>query len=373
MKLHTVLCPALLCASAVFVLASQMRLHAQTAPTAIPPVPSPAPSVSTPQATPAPKKALSLQVNSGNLETAVNQLLQAVKAAQLPEINVIYGPGAAEVIVPDLSIRNVSPADGLRLIATSAGCETQAIFSTQDPETIIGYKVGAPAAVAKIEPGYAEAPANPANYAPGTVPGPFGIRSAPGNKESAYGQGFYQGESKNRIQSAPAGMPTPTKTLKGQGGGRGVLNMTGDGRIVAMGLTSQNPAVRIYPLGTITTTVKFPDIEATLHDVLKAEGAIAEATKLALHEKTNVLVVTGPPQAQELVSQCIEALQKNQLAADDAAGIRNDITRETTQLRIELQAQEREKARLNEQLAKTEAELRDLAHEMDRLKAAKTP
>ncbi|HEX5176528.1 MAG TPA: hypothetical protein VFV83_05845 [Chthoniobacteraceae bacterium] len=292
-----------------------------------------------------------------------------MQAAQLPEINVIYGPGAADLPVPEVKIRNVSAPDVLRLIATSAGCETEPILSAQDASTVIGYKVTPPLPVASANARsggmLSGLDGHFSSYAPTTSPPLAGNNTSPSRRNS-----YEAGGDKSAGPGIPMLSAPPIRTSKNPAS-RPAINVMGDGRIVSMGLNPQNPVVRIYPLGTITTTVKFPDIEATLHDVLKAEEGVAESTKLALHEKTNVLVVTGPPQAQELVNQYVEALQKNQTAAENASGSRNELTRETTQLRIELQAQEHEKARLNEQLAKTDAQLRDLMHEMERLKATK--
>jgi hypothetical protein len=324
-------------------------LFAQTPPPAA--LPSPAP-VETP--TP-PRKGLSLRITAGTLAEAVDQLLQAAKSAQLPEINVIYGPGAAGVGVPELNIRNVSAADGVHLIATSAGCETEPILSAQDAGTVIGYKITQSASPGAL---------GPAQF------GSLGISAPLGGAEPGMGA---QG---GRPRTAKSQTAYPNASVPGVGmpgfPRSGALNITGDGRIVSMGLNpgTQSPAARVYPLGNVTTIVKFQDIEATLHDVLKAEGSAADSTKLALHEKTNVLVVTGPPRAHELVSQLLEALQKNQAAAESASGPREDFLRETTEMRVRLDAQSREKDRLEQQLAKSDAELRELTNELARVKAS---
>jgi hypothetical protein len=354
----------MLCALSMLAIAPGW-LRAQTPPAALPPTPTtttPAPALTTPTVQ---KKGLSLRIPSGPLASAVDELLQAAKGAQLPEINVIYGPGVADVPVPELSIRNVSAADGLRLIATSAGCATEPILSAQDAGTIIGYKVDQPAPSPKTDPALFSSGVTTSHFGGGGL-GNIGypvprdtppLGQSPGDP-SASRRGNYAPTASNKLTLVK---PSPPSAA---------LNLTGDGRIISMGLNPQNPVVRIYPLGTITSTVKFPDIEATLHDVLKAEGAAADSTKLAVHEKTNVLVVTGPPQTQELVNQYVEALQKNQSAAQNAESVRNEVTGEITKLRIELQAQEREKARLNDQLAKTEAELRTVQQDFDRLKVS---
>jgi (2Fe-2S) ferredoxin len=354
------------------ILAPLSSLRAQTPPPTA--VPSPAPAAPPPTAAQArpQRKTLSLQIPSGTVQSAVSQLLQAMEAAQVPEINIIYGQGAADLPVPEVKIRNVSAADVLRLIATSAGCETEPILSAQDATTVIGYKVTQSLPAARIESGSPGAGASARPFGMGQGQDPHTSAPTAGNYVSAFKRNLYApGGEKSQGAGGSILSATPGKAARTAGGGTAV-NVMGDGRIVSMGLNPQTPVVRVYPLGTITTTVKFPDIEATLQDVLKAESGVAESTKLALHEKTNVLVVTGPPQAQELVSQYVEALQKNQTAAENQSGSRNELTRETTELRIELQAQEREKARLNEQLAKTDAQLRDLMHEMERLKASKT-
>lgn len=349
-KLHTSRF-AYFAALAAFLMLFPDALFAQTTPPAAVPQPTPV-ETRTP-----PKKGLSLRITAGTLAEAVEQLLQAAKNAELPEINVIYGPGAGGVPVPELTIRNVSAADGVHLIATSAGCETEPILSAQDAGTVIGYKITQPAT-----PG-----AGPAQI------GSFGISEPPRGADPAMGA-VPGASTRPRTAKSQTGYPSasaPALSMPGLSGGA-AMNITGDGRIVSMGLNpgAQSPAVRVYPLGNVTSIVKFQDIEATLHDVLKAEGSAADSTKLALHEKTNVLVVTGPPRAHELVSQLLEALQKNQAAAEGAVGPREDFLRETTEMRVRLDAQSREKDRLEQQLAKSDAELRELTNELARMKAS---
>jgi septal ring factor EnvC (AmiA/AmiB activator) len=68
------------------------------------------------------------------------------------------------------------------------------------------------------------------------------------------------------------------------------------------------------------------------------------------------------------VSQLIEALQRNQSYAEKASALRQEAMHETTQLRVQLEAQEREKKRLDDQLTNSEARFRELKHELERLK-----
>jgi hypothetical protein len=135
----------------------------------------------------------------------------------------------------------------------------------------------------------------------------------------------------------------PPETHKGEYS-RGVLNISAD----------TSTAVRIYPLGGITTRTKFAEVEATLREVLKADSIAADTAKFAFHEKTNILVVTGGKRVHELVSQLVEALRKNHLDAEAGNDLRQNTFREVTEMQVRLSAEQEQKSRLAEQLAKAE-------------------
>jgi RNA polymerase sigma-70 factor (ECF subfamily) len=74
--------------------------------------------------------------------------------------------------------------------------------------------------------------------------------------------------------------------------------------------------------------VKFGDVVQTLEDLLKSSGVSLETAKLAVHEKTNVLFVTGDQRVQELVEQLLDALQKNMAVVN----ARDDSRREAIEM-----------------------------------------
>jgi hypothetical protein len=264
---------------------------AQSPPSPISGAPTLTPS-STPEAVvtppPAPKKVLSLRISAGTVGSAVDELQGAAKAAHVPEVNVVYGPGAAGVPVPELTIRNVSAPDGLYLIATSAGCKAEPISGAQQGE-IIGYRIAQPAGASL--PGTLQGFGGGGFRSGGVNAGPVPATSSAPGPSGKPGRGqtpnHPSADSPNEFARGFGVAPSPEDPLD---------NLRNDARIVTMGLNphGQGPSVRVYPLGNITSNVKFPDVEATLQEVLKADGGTTDSTKLAVHEKTNVLVVTGP-------------------------------------------------------------------------------
>jgi hypothetical protein len=128
--------------------------------------------------------------------------------------------------------------------------------------------------------------------------------------------------------------------------------------------------VRVYSLGGITNTTKFADVEATLRDVLKAGGVSADAAKLAFHEQTNVLVVTADLQVHELITQYLDALQKNVVAATVEDKRSGADRREVIEAMTRLRAEQDQRERVTKQLEETEQLLRNAQRELDRLNAA---
>jgi hypothetical protein len=285
-----------------------------------------------------PKTIPALKIRSCPMLAAVDELSRTIEAAHLPEMNVIYGPDARTIQVPDLVLRNVSGPDALRLITASAGCDMEPILGNDG--TPIGFRVftvahDGPAAASPGDPGVQPAPV--ANSFPSALP-------------------------------APAADPLPGANPFGSAGpgGTGTISVMGFG---GMGSASAS-SVRVYSLGGITNTTKFNDVEATLRDVLKADGVAADAAKLAFHDRTNVLVVNADSRVQELVAQYLEALQKNVAAAMAEDKRSSSDRREAVEALIRLDAERDQRDRLVKQLAETEAMLRDSQRELDRIKAA---
>jgi len=285
------------------------------------------------------------------MSDAVNELLVALEGMGIePELNALYGPGAAELPVPELHLRNVTGSDALRLIGMSANCEAEPIVGHLNAE-IIGYRITQketpridPAA---MRPGSGRGLPSPLSRPPSAglapvVPAPTSAGGKPGQAANpSFGiPGFGP-------QGLPGQMPLP-------------------GFVV--GSKDASPAVRVYPLGGITSVVKFPDIEATLRDVLKAGSVPADDAKFALHEKTNVLVVTASERVQGLVEEFLEALRKNQADIESSRNLQDEAMRESIGLRTQIEAEQRQRKVLEEEVAQSRAMLRKLVQELSGLK-----
>jgi hypothetical protein len=243
---------------------------------------------------------------------------------------VIYAPEARTIQVPDLVLRNVSGPDALRLIAVSASCEPEPILGSDG--LVIGFRV-LPLAQS-LGGGFG-------NPATGTPAGPGDALSGPAGV----------GIPGSGTVVLPSGSPTQ-------------LQVTGFGGMAAPS------SVRVYSLGGITNTTKFAEVEATLRDVLKADGVSADAAKLAFHEHTNVLVVTADSRVHDLVTQYLDALQKNVAAAMADERRSGSDRREAVEALIRLQAEQQQREKVTRQLADTEEMLRATQRELDRIKAA---
>jgi hypothetical protein len=276
-----------------------------------------------------------LKVRSGPLAAAVDELSRALEAARLPEMNVIYSPEARSIQVPDLVLRNVSGPDALRLITVSAGCEMEPIVGADGVP--IGFRVFSQA--------QGQDPfGNPVVLNP---PAPTGLPQP--------------------VPAIPGLPPLPGNPVPGAAAPAipGVMGFGGVG--IMPGNTN---SVRVYSLGGITSTTKFTEVEATLRDVLKADNVSADAAKLAFHERTNVLVVTADSRVHDLVTQFLDALQKNVAAAatEERRGLSE--RREALEAMVRMDAERNERDRVTKQLEQTEAALRDAQRELDRLKSA---
>ena len=325
------------------------HLLAQADPITVPPIESSKPRAGRNPSDPEQKKLPTLKIVQGPISDAVNQLLNEMKSAQIPELNVIYNPGVEGVVVPGLTLRNIRGADALQLIAASASCQVEAIPG-QDAE-IIGYRItGAPAG---------------GGYVPGLEPVPglggVGFSGIPGGGAPLAPGIRYPGAAVNPAVTAP---PTVDPAVRAVPGGDMVVSF---GSTPAENVSS----ARVYPLGTITTVTKFTDVEETLREVLKAGGIGSSDVKLALHEKTNVLIVTGTTRVHEAVKQLLDALEKNTAASELANRRGDENRRDLIQMQVRLEAEKEERARLMKQMEQVEAQRAELVQELERVRAAK--
>jgi len=352
-------------AAAVFL--ADPRLSAQQIPGQELPPPA---LVATPTPTPskrASEPTLKLRLSAQKLRAAVEELQNALEGANMPGINVVFGTNVDDVSIPDLTLRNVSGADALRLIAAASGCRVEPIIG-EDGTRAIGQMISA-----------AAAGADPFAYAPvpGPAPGPFGGPPTAGRTPilpdaNAQGPGpAFPGGAPNLLGGGAGGGFDPSGNPPNAfaGAAPGVNPIGAGGGVIGFGTPVSTRNVRVYPLASITTMTTFADVEKTLRELLKAEEIAADAAKLAMHEKTNVLVVTGDEQVHRVVSQLLEALQKNTAAATVRNNQEERGRLELMESRVRLEAMQHENKRLDVQLQEAESKLRDLQRELDRAKA----
>jgi hypothetical protein len=293
-----------------------------------------------------------LKIRSGFLVEAVEELSRTLEAAHLPGINVIYDPEMPAPKVPDLVLKNVSGPDALRLLTVSAGCNSEPILGSDG--LVIGFHVFLP----PQGPGGVGNPSPvPTGVVVDTPSGPVGAGQIPGPPGSASVTLGSPGQPALGIPGVGALADGPYPT-----GRQLVMNLGGMG-------TPNASTVRVYSLGGITNTTKFDDVEATLRDLLKADGVSADAAKLAFHQRTNVLIVTADSHVHDMVAQYLDALQKNVAAAMAEEKRSGGDRRETVEAVVRLQAERDQREKVTKQLADTEAVLRDAQRELDRLKA----
>lgn len=128
---------------------------------------------------------------------------------------------------------------------------------------------------------------------------------------------------------------------------------------------ADEPMTRVYPLSSINSGIKFSDVEESLGDALKLEGANPNDVKIAFHEKTGLLIVRGTPRIQALVDGLLGSLGQNQAVREDKGA-----ARQLAKVSMELEAQQNARARLEIQLADLEKQVRDLRSENQRLRDA---
>lgn len=286
-----------------------------------PPAPPVAPSppgfstIAPVPATPAGRRLPEVHIDGLPLRDAIALLHELLKEEKLEPMNILLAPDTHNLTVPEFRVRNVTGPDALQLIAAATGCTAEPMFST-DPT------------------------------APTTQTRPPGS-SITGHYPPVVA---YMLRPKPNASSAPPGM-SPSMMMPA---GRSASATSPSGRLT-----------RIYPLGAVTTATKFPDVEKTIRDILKADGVAENQVSLALHEKTNVLVVNAGEQVHNLVEQLLTALNTNTSQVE-----RLNTARDRAMGREELESAVRAQKRLAEELAERDALLRELQKELRKLQDA---
>jgi hypothetical protein len=296
-----------------------------------------------------------LNVEPGTFEEVIPKLQRELEDAGLQRLNIIYGnPNMARAHrVPEMSLRNVSGPDALRLIATAAGCEAEPING--EDLRIIGYRVFAVARPSIDLLGMDAGGMSAAGFGGGAASGMSGYGEAYGSSGGAdYG-----------VVSQPGGARAGGRRM---GGGFGP-GRTDPGVNVYTAYQpgqekSEEGTTAVYPLAAITGSLPVADVEATLRDAFRLDGLDSKKLQLAFHEKTGVLIVKGGDAVHQLVNEVLESLNQNQTAKGDSQA---EIT--INRLESALTDQARAKERLQRQLDENEAMLRDLDRENARLRA----
>ncbi len=118
--------------------------------------------------------------------------------------------------------------------------------------------------------------------------------------------------------------------------------------IVFTPVQSDAPVTRVYPLGGIASSIDFKDLERTLREVLDQFGASQQDSKLAFHDKLNVLIVRGGPATHDAVAQVISALTSN--ANDQQRLAQENVNARMAVLQSEIKMLEVKNAELQERL-----------------------
>lgn len=343
------------------------------------------------RAEPATDGTFSFSLKQCSLTEAVEKLQETLDALGQTRMNLLMNvPNAESVKVPALTLRKVQGPDAMALIATAAGCELKPILRVGEsgPQPVIGWELRA------------AAKSNRLWSVRGGGPGGSGMSGAMGSGTpppveggavfGSSGPGF---GSRGSIDSFHAPVPPPAGSVRppvlgeipvlgelfvtplpppeGGAGGAGqpfgsTFGAGGDGDV----LVPRPPGsrfTRVYPLGTVTSHVKFSEVEQTLRAVLDVDGVAANDVKLGLHDKTNIMVVNGTVQAHALIGQLVEALGRDAVARDAQQNQRqlHDVKEQMERLHRqlaerEMQIKELEKARAAAalQIAEMERELK---------------
>ena len=331
-------------------------LPAQTTP-ALPPTPATRSDPTSPATTPAGADAasMSIRITGGTMAASIEEVQAALEAAKKPPINVLLGPGTQEIKVPNLTLRKVTGPDALKLIAASTGCMLEPIPG--EHSEVIGYKVVAPAARRGDGAVADPAAASPVGLSGSLAPSPNLARSVEPTP--------HRNPKNPSADKAPTLELAPVAGMPGQPATDALLSFSSPAKSA--------PFVRVYGLGEITTAVKFNDVLQSVEEVLKASGVPPDSMKAAVHEKTNVLVVTGDARVHELIGQVIQALEKNTAREAAQQSRSEEARRQAIEADVRLNAEESQRKRLEEQLKSAESELSKVQRELDRVRSTTSP
>lgn len=320
------------------------------------PVPTAGPSgLSTPPvpiaASPSRKKLPVFSSPAETLKNVVAGLQRELEGQNLERMNVLITGESESAKVPALDLRNVSGSEALSLIASAASCQLEPIYGlgAGDDQTqrIVGYKFSS-----ARSPGRGSS----MKWTPATLDN----RTLPALKSSDLVAPAPVPSGQKHSDELP---PSPSLTPPmggGLSGGSPVAFFGAEGGGGGMGMESLRPAIEthVYPLAAVNASKAFGEVLKTLEEVISTSGVAQDQVKIALHEKTNVLVVRGPAEAQAIVGQFLSAMEKNKAEAmqEQNSGARRD----AVTLEVRLEAMSKEMDRLRKQLDESEAQRRDL-------------
>lgn len=322
---------------------------------------------------PAPKKLRVFESPAGTLKQVLAALQKNLDEQGWERMNVLISPESESAKVPALDLRNVAGSEALSLIASAASCQLDPIYAPgagneqTQPIVIVGYKLrfaplsgrgggkgssgiggmSGPGAMASGGVGMGGRTTAKALDASVSSPGQPGATNRPGDLLSP--------TPAPTQENAP--VPSGSVFLFGSGGGGFGVGYEDGG---SGNFTSSPPPVetRVYALASLNASKAFGEVMKTLEDVITTSGLPKEQVKLAFHEKTNVLVVRGPAEAQAIVAQLLAALEKNNAEAMEKqnSGSRQD----AATLEVKLQAMAQEMDSLRKRLDESEVERRNL-------------
>lgn len=292
----------------------------------------------------------------------------ALVQSNLPEgqepLNVLFDERAASLRVPALTLRNVTGADALMLIATAADAELRPIPGVDTRN--LGYKFRAPqkAPVALI-------PQNDLRPVIGrrSEYGSRGFSSGGQTRTSGVGD---RSEDAGESGDSQAGYTTTSKEVVvtyGDSGGGGFGNRYGGGGQAARldagpaGGQVSSQITEIYPLANIIATYDFTVVEKTLLPLLEMEGIKGDSALLAFHDETQVLVARGPVKLHDLIHTLLSALRNNVEERKQA-----DANQQLENLKQQIQKFTLEREHLLNRLDRAEALAQKYAEELKAIK-----
>ena len=310
---------------------------------------------------PVAKKLSAFKSPAGPLKTVVDSLQKMLLTQNLEPINILIAPDAEGMVVPELDLRNVSGTEALSLIASAASCLLQPVYTpdaTGSPylssipgsaQTIVGYKLQLPQSAMR---------GGGRGSVRGALPG--------GGGDAKYTQLVQSTPDKVPSAGSPAARngvtPQGLAITEGAPGIGGVVGFGGGGAMPGSAASNSDIQTRVYPLATIEASTAFGEIMKTLEDLLTTAGVAKDQVKLAFHEKTNVLILRGPAEAQAVVEQLLTALDQNFAKTSGRAA---EMT--VTSMKIKVEAMAAEIENLRKRLEDAENQRRHLERENQRL------